>query len=147
LDDVEFLGIELIRASLTTHQSDPLPLRSGGRLSFTLGIGLGASLKKDIWVDSRCIGESAQDVFFYTEVKGNAEHKLSTESEFSPNDLQLRTENGNRQALLHQAVSKAGCVRGRAGLEVVPETEGNAAVANLDLAKDGVFRKYTVLVF
>ena len=30
----------------------------------------GKALKKDVWIDGKCIGESAPDVFFYTEVEG-----------------------------------------------------------------------------
>ena len=93
-------------------------------------------------MDSRCIGESAPDVFFYTEVKGDVEHKLSTESEFPPNDLQLRKEIGKHYFI--KQYLKPGVFVGGAGPEVVPETEGKAAVANLDLTKDGVCRKYTV---
>ena len=117
----------------------PASGNSGLYIYRSLGIGLGAGLKKDIWVDSRCIGESAPDVFFYTEVKGNAEHKLSTESEFSPNDLQLRTESGKHYFI--KQYLKPGVFVGGAGLEVVPETEGKAAIAKLDLAKGGVCSK------
>jgi hypothetical protein len=101
---------------------------SGLYIYRSLGIGLGAGLKKDIWVDSRCIGESAPDLFFYTEVKGNTEHKLSTESEFSPNDLHLRTESG-KHYFVKQYV-KPGVFVGGAGLEVVPEAEGKATMPN-----------------
>ena len=90
-------------------------------------------------MDSRCIGESAPDVFFYTEVKGNTEHKLPTESEFSPNDLQLRTESGKYYFL--KQYLKPGVFVGGAGLEVVPEAEGKAARAKLNLAKGVVCSK------
>ncbi len=43
---------------------------------------LGGALKKDIWVDETCIGESAPNVFFYTDVRCNQWHKISTEPEF-----------------------------------------------------------------
>ena len=55
------------------------------------GSGLGTALKKDIWVDGKCVGESAPNVFFYEDVAGNQEHTISTESEFSPNTLKLAT--------------------------------------------------------
>ncbi len=55
---------------------------------------VGQALKKDIWIDGNCIGESAPDTFFYEEVTGDKEHKISTESEFSPNDLIVKTEVG-----------------------------------------------------
>ena len=45
----------------------------------------GTALKKDILVDGQCVGESAPNVFFYTEVTGGKVHVISTESEFSPN--------------------------------------------------------------
>ena len=56
--------------------------------------GPGTALKKDVWVDDECIGETAPNMFFYQVVKGNEEHKISTESEFSPNDLFIKTESG-----------------------------------------------------
>ena len=46
---------------------------------------VGQALKKDVWVDGKCIGETAPDVFFYEEVEGDKFHTISTESEFSPN--------------------------------------------------------------
>lgn len=42
--------------------------------------GVGAALKKDILVNGKCVGESAKNVFFYDEVKGNQEHTIATES-------------------------------------------------------------------
>jgi hypothetical protein len=55
---------------------------------------VGKALKKDVWVDGKCIGETAPDVFFYEEVKGDKSHKVSTESEFSPNDLLIKVKSG-----------------------------------------------------
>ena len=55
---------------------------------------VGKALKKDVFVDGKCIGESAPDVFFYTEVKGGQTHKIDTESEFSPNTLEIMFETG-----------------------------------------------------
>ncbi|MGF2280881.1 DUF2846 domain-containing protein, partial [Acinetobacter baumannii] len=46
---------------------------------------VGSALKKDVWVDGECLGETARGIFFYKEVAGNQEHTVSTESEFSPN--------------------------------------------------------------
>lgn len=44
-----------------------------------------SGLYKDIYVDAVCLGETAPGVFFYTEVEGNQNHIVATESEFSPN--------------------------------------------------------------
>ena len=54
----------------------------------------GGALKKDVWLDGKCVGETAPNMFFYEEIEGNAEHKVSTESEFSANDLLVKTESG-----------------------------------------------------
>lgn len=100
--------------------------------------GLGTALKKDIWVDDKCIGESAPNVFFYTEIApGN--RKVSTESEFSPNDLVLMVEAG-KNYFVRQFI-KLGVFVGGAGLEPVPEEQGKAAVAKLDLATTGTCSK------
>lgn len=54
----------------------------------------GAALKKSVWIDGECVGETAKGVFFYQELEGNKEHTISTESEFSPNDLVMYLESG-----------------------------------------------------
>lgn len=96
---------------------------------------VGKALKKDIWVDGRCLGESAPDVFFQTEVKGGMEHEISTESEFSPNKLSLMFEAG-KNYFIRQYI-KIGALVGGADLEVIPEEQGRAAVAKLNLATPG----------
>ncbi len=55
---------------------------------------VGQALKKDVWVDGKCIGETAPYVFFYEEVEGDKSHMVSTESEFSPNDLIVQVKSG-----------------------------------------------------
>jgi hypothetical protein len=96
--------------------------------------GVGTAIKKDIWVDGKCVGESAPNVFFYKEV-APGEHKISTESEFSPNDLLLKTE-GGRNYFVKQYI-KMGVVVGGAGLETVNEAEGKTDLAKLELAVPG----------
>jgi hypothetical protein len=101
--------------------------------------GPGTALKKDIWVDDKCIGESAPNVFFYEEVKGNEEHKISTESEFSPNDLLLKTESGNNYFI--KQYIKFGVFVGGANLELIEEEEGKKDVSKLEMAKKGTCSK------
>lgn len=96
---------------------------------------LGAALKKDIWVDDKCLGESAPLTFFYEDVKGDLEHKISTESEFSPNDLILKTESGKNYFV--RQYLKLGVFVGGANLEIVEESEGKKAISELELAKKG----------
>lgn len=95
----------------------------------------GAALKKDIWLDDKCLGESAPLTFFYEDVKGGLEHKISTESEFSPNDLILRTESG-KNYFVRQYI-RPGLFVGGANLEIVDEEEGKNSIAELELAKKG----------
>lgn len=101
--------------------------------------GMGTALKKDIWLDGKCIGESAPNVFFYEEVKGNEEHKISTESEFSPNDLFLKTETGKSYFI--KQYMKPGVFVGGANLELMEEGEGKKDVAELEMAKKGICSK------
>jgi len=96
---------------------------------------VGKALKKDVFVDGKCIGESAPDVFFYTEVKGGQPHKIDTESEFSPNTLEIMFETG-KNYFIRQFI-KLGVFVGGAGLEQVSEEQGKKDVAQLELAKQG----------
>lgn len=96
---------------------------------------VGSALKKDIWVNGKCIGESAPKTFFYEEVEGNKEHKISTESEFSPNDIMLKVQEG-KNYFVRQFI-KLGAFVGGAGLEVVEEEKGKEAISTLKLAKNG----------
>lgn len=95
----------------------------------------GGALKKDIWIDGKCIGESAPNVFFYEEVKADAEHTVSTESEFSPNDLVVKVVAGVNY-FIRQFI-KFGAFVGGAGLELVSEEEGKKEIAKLELATKG----------
>lgn len=96
---------------------------------------LGAALKKDIWVDGKCIGESAPHVFFYEDVKGNQEHTVSTESEFSPNNLLVKIESG-KNYFIRQYI-KMGAFVGGANLELMGEEEGKKAITELEMATKG----------
>lgn len=96
---------------------------------------VGKALKKDIWVDGKCLGESAPDVFFYTEVEGGKSHKIDTESEFSPNVLELMME-ANKNYFVRQYI-KMGVFVGGAGLELIPEEQGKQAVMKLEMAAPG----------
>ncbi len=101
--------------------------------------GPGGALKKDIWVNDKCVGETAPNIFFYTTVKGGQEHKISTESEFSPNDLLVKTESG-KNYFVQQRI-KMGVFVGGANLRLVDEEKGKAAIKKLALAKGGTCSK------
>ena len=96
---------------------------------------VGGALKKDVWVDDECIGETARGTFFYHEVLGDIQHKVSTESEFSPNDLMIDTKAGNNYFV--KQYIKPGLIVGGAGLKLVTEAEGKQAISDLDLGIKG----------
>jgi len=95
----------------------------------------GQALKKDLWIDGKCIGESSNKVFFYTQVEGDREHTVATESEFSPNLLQVFMESG-KNYFIRQYI-KLGVFVGGANLELVDEARGRSEVEKLPLAVNG----------
>lgn len=111
------------------------PLNGNAGLYIYRSGSFGGALKKDLWVNEKCIGESAPNVFFYEEVQGDKEHKISTESEFSPNDLMVKTDSGKNYFV--QQYIKFGVVVGGAGLELVDDETGKKEVGKLSLAKNG----------
>ncbi|MGB0681720.1 MAG: DUF2846 domain-containing protein [Magnetovibrionaceae bacterium] len=96
---------------------------------------VGQALKKDVWVDGRCIGMTAPYVFFYEEVPGDKTYKISTESEFSPNDILVSVKKGMLY-FIRQYI-KVGVFVGGAGLELVNSTQGQEDVSKLDMAVKG----------
>ena len=93
---------------------------------------VGQALKKTIYVDGTYVGESANKTFFYkTLPPGN--HKISTESEFSNNDLSLDVESG-KNYFVRQFI-KMGVFVGGAGLELISEAEGKKDILKCKLAK------------
>ncbi len=96
---------------------------------------VGKALKKDVWIDGKCVGQSADKVFFYEQVDGGKEHTLSTESEFSPNDLLLYAEAGKNYFI--RQIIKMGVFVGGARLERVSDEEGKQEISELNLAKSG----------
>lgn len=96
---------------------------------------VGQALKKDIWIDSKCLGESAPDVFFYTQVPSGKSVKISTESEFSPNDLILNVDSG-KNYFIRQYI-KMGVFVGGAGLEQMTEEQGKTDIKQLEMAMPG----------
>jgi len=92
----------------------------------------GSSLKKAIYVDDIFIGESASRTYFYVEVQPG-KHKLSTQSEFSNNDLIIDTESG-RNYFIQQYI-KVGVFVGGANFELALEEAGKRGVRKSKLAK------------
>ncbi|MDM5142566.1 DUF2846 domain-containing protein [Aeromonas bestiarum] len=99
---------------------------------------MGKAQKKDVYVDSECLGESANQTFFYKQVAGGKNHELSTESEFSDNKISVFTEPGKNY--FFRQIIKMGVFVGGAKLEPVSDTEGKRVISkgNVQLAKSGV---------
>lgn len=95
----------------------------------------GGALKKDVWVNGECVGETAPNMFFYKLVQAGKQHKVSNESEFSPNDLLVKAESG-KNYYINQYI-KMGVFVGGANLELVDEVKAKKAIGGLDLAKMG----------
>lgn len=93
---------------------------------------VGKALKKNIYVDGALIGESANKIYFYAKVAPGS-HKLSTESEFSDNVIDLKTEAG-KNYFVEQYI-KMGAFSGGAGLKPVSEEEGKSGVLKCKLAQ------------
>jgi hypothetical protein len=130
--------MESKEASAKAKQFNP-PAAGNSGLYIYRDSFVGKALKKDIWLDGKCLGETAPDVFFYNEVKGDQEHKLSTESEFSPNDLVIQTLAG-KHYFIRQYI-KLGVFVGGANLELVNEDEAKKAISSLELAQKGTCSK------
>ena len=96
----------------------------------------GAALKKSVWIDGECIGETAKGVFFYQEVEGNKEHRISTESEFSANDIVMYLE--TKKLYFIRQYIKIGVFVGGAGLEIKDTVEGMKEVSKLKQEKKGI---------
>ena len=97
---------------------------------------VGQALKKDVWVDGKCIGETAPDVFFYEEVEGDKFHTISTESEFSPNELIVKVKSGIHY-FIRQYIKLGLFVTRRSGIELVDEKQGKEEVSKLDMVTNG----------
>ncbi|UAA40379.1 DUF2846 domain-containing protein [Paraneptunicella aestuarii] len=108
---------------------------NAGIYVYRINSAFGGALKKDVWLNGKCVGETAPGIFFYEEVAGNREHTLSTESEFSPNSLMLEAESG-KNYFVEQYI-KMGAFVGGAGLKVVDATTGKNEVTKLDMARQG----------
>lgn len=126
--------METPEADERAKQFNP-PANDNAGLYIYRAAGVGTALKKDIRVNGKCIGESAPLIYFYEEVPGDATHVVSTESEFSPNTLEVTTKAGENYFI--QQYIKMGVFVGGADLQLVAPEKGKAAIMELNLAKKG----------
>jgi len=77
----------------TTLKNFTLPPLDKAGLYIYRNSFVGQALKKDVYVDSVLIGETANEVFFYVEISPGT-HTISTESEFGENSIIFQAEGG-----------------------------------------------------
>ncbi|MCC4800283.1 hypothetical protein BCT30_15675 [Enterovibrio norvegicus] len=113
----------------------PISSDNAGIYVYRVDSAIGAALKKDVFINDECVGETAPGIFFYHEVLAGKGTKVSTESEFSPNDLLIDTEQG-KLYFVEQYI-KMGAFVGGAGVELADEATGKAEVQKLNMAVKG----------
>jgi hypothetical protein len=92
----------------------------------------GAALTKVVYMDDQVIGATAPMTYFYKEITPG-QHTVSTQSEFSNNDLIIDAKSGFN--LFVRQYMKMGVFVGGANLELVSEEEGRKGVSECSLAK------------
>ena len=126
--------MESLERTTTAKKFNP-PAEGNSGLYIYRNTSFGGAAYKDIWVDGHCIGSTAPYVFFYEEVEGGKSYKVSTESEFSPNDLLIKVKSGMHY-FIQQNMNYWG-----AGVELVDEEQGKEVVSKLDMATKGTCRR------
>lgn len=91
----------------------------------------GSALKKSISINSVAVGQTAPMTYFYTEVEPG-DQTISTESEFSDNNLVITTE-PDKLYFVKQSI-KLGVFIGGAKLTQVEDDVGKEGVLECDMA-------------
>ena len=97
------------------------------------------AVKKDVYIDGVCLGETAPGVFFYTEVEGDKTHTIATESEFSANQISLFTKPGQNYFI--EQYMRVGFFVGQSDLRQVTEEEGKKQVRACQQAIPGTCKQ------
>jgi len=121
-------------SNLAKQFNPPSPNKAGVYV-YRKDLHFGAALKKDVWIDKKCLGETAKGVFFYQEVEGNKEHTISTESEFPPNLLTINMKSGMLYFI--EQFIQFGALVGGTGIELKDENTAKSDIATLHMAKKG----------
>lgn len=111
------------------------PSSTSSGLYIYRNMALGGALKKGVYINDEVIGKTAPMTFFYKEVSPG-EHKISTESEFGLNHLDIKTE-GGKNYFIRQYI-KMGLFVGGSALEQITEEEGRKGVLECNLAQEQV---------
>lgn len=96
---------------------------------------MGQALKRDISIDKKCVGKTANNMFFYSLVDGNKDHLLSTEGETTRHDLFLFTDAGKNYFVQQQITM--GVWSASSKLKIVSQEQGIKEIQGLKLAVAG----------
>ena len=131
--------MESAERTITAKKFNP-PSEGSSGLYIYRPSSLGGAVKIYVYVDGKCIGESAPYVFFYEEVEGDKSHKVSTGHEGNPlqSDLLIKVKSGMHY-FIRQYIKFGFFVTQRSGIELVDEQQGKEDVSELDMATNGTF--------
>ena len=118
-------------ADLTLKNFAPPPSDKAG-LYIYRNTWVGQALKKDVYLDSVLIGETANQVYFYKLISPG-HNTLSTESEFGENWITFQADSGKNY--FAEQYIKFGVFVGGAGIEMVDEEVGMKEVLECSLAE------------
>lgn len=93
---------------------------------------VGQALKKNVSVDGKVLGETANQVYFYT-TTAPGPHQLSTQSEFGENTLNFTADAGTNY--FFEQYIKMGVFVGGSNVKAVSESEGKANVLKCRMAQ------------
>jgi len=93
---------------------------------------VGSALIKTVYIDDKILGSIANETYIYTTVTPG-KHKLSTTSEFSPNDISLNAIGGNNYYFNHYI--KMGLIVGGANIEPVDAKTAQKEILECKLSK------------
>lgn len=100
---------------------------------------IGSSIPRDLWLDGHCLGPAGKNGFFYQEVDAGT-HVVSTESEFSPNHLIIKTEPNKFYYI--QQYTKPSLITVSSDVKEVKDVTGKKAVNKATLSElDHCYRK------
>jgi hypothetical protein len=116
----------------TSLKTFPQPSQDKAGLYIFRTSTIGSALKKNVYLDSVLLGETAPKTYFYKEITPG-QHQVSTESEFSDNVITFQAEIGNNYFC--EQYIKMGVFVGGANLKMVSSQEGMEEVSKCRLAK------------
>ena len=99
----------------------------------------GGTFEKDLFIDDKFIASSYSNMFYYLEVDGDKEYKISTESVLSPNHIFLKTEK-NKLYFIRHFTLPGFFSPSPAYLKIASEEDGKSSILNNDMKLGNTFK-------